>query len=244
MRVALCSDVHLRGPDDPNQGRFLRFIRELEADHLVLLGDVFDRWWHFDDAPFPAYAPVVDALASRGLPLTVLPGNHDFHAPAFFARRFGATVPGPDGFVHARWDGVDVHLHHGDFVDDSVGYRAISTLLRGRPFGAGVTALGPERAWRFLGALTGHGRVSPQPEMIRRQRAAAARLLVGGGEALVVFGHTHAPSLERLPGGHYLNLGDLLDSGTWGRVTGGVPTLERAAFGPVDGRAVRGAGEG
>ena len=57
------------------------------------------------------------------------------------------------------------------------------------------------------------------------------RLLGGEGGAIVVFGHTHAPSLERLPGGHYLNLGDLLEAGTWGRVTDGVPTLERAGFG-------------
>ena len=32
MRVALLSDAHLGGPDDPNQARFLAFLERLEAE--------------------------------------------------------------------------------------------------------------------------------------------------------------------------------------------------------------------
>src|SRR5690349_15967399 len=119
MRVALLSDAHLQGPDDPNQQRLLRFLATLEVDRICLLGDIFQHWWHFGERPFPAYEPVVTAL--RRFPLTFVPGNHDFHAARYFRDALGAEVA---PVVTTRWDGLPVHLSHGDEVDASPGYRA------------------------------------------------------------------------------------------------------------------------
>lgn len=228
MRVVIFSDAHVLGPDDPTHAALARWIATVEADALVLGGDVFQHWWHFDDAPFPAYAPLVEALLARRLPLTVLPGNHDFAAPRFFARH-GATVPGPDGWVRTSWDGRRVALHHGDLADDSAGYALATTLLRGRPFGALVDTLGPERGWRFLGRLTGHGKATPNPALVARQRACAVAAL--GGADLVVFGHTHAPSVEAVGGGTWANSGEWPRS--WLVVEDGVPRLEGATGPPA-----------
>lgn len=213
MRVALVSDVHLGGPDDPNQARFLAWLAALEVDRLCLCGDVFHHWWHFGDRPFPAYAPVVDALAARGLPLVVLAGNHDFHAPAFF-------TPGAPADVHlAEWDGLRVRCAHGDHVDRSPGYRALSAVLRGRAFRTVVDTLGPDRGWRFLGRLGGHGDIRPDPALVAAQEADARRHLAEGRD-LVVYGHTHAPGVFRWPEGTYVNLGDWVRHRTWLLVEG------------------------
>jgi len=224
MRVALVSDLHLAGPEDPRQARFLAWLGALRADRLCLLGDVFHHWWHWDDRPFPQYAPVVDALASASIPLVVLPGNHDFHAPAFFARVLGATT---GATVEQTWDGRRVVLAHGDHVDRSAGYRALSALLRGRAFAAAVDAMGPERAWGFLGRLGGHGDVRPSPVLVQAQEEDARRRLSQGAD-LVVYGHTHAPGLRRWPEGVYLNLGDGVRHATWGRVEDWEAFLEGA----------------
>lgn len=221
MRVALLSDAHLGGPDDPNQARLLAFLATLEVDHLCLLGDIFQHWWHFGREPFEAYRPVIEAL--RRFPLTFVPGNHDFHAASFFREELGAMVATE---LTPTWDGLGVHLSHGDAVDTSLGYRGVSAALRSAPFAAAVTAMGPARAWRLLGRLSGRPSGSPNATLCERQAARSdAHLAAGAG--LVVVGHTHAPGLHTRPAGTFVNLGDWVTWHTWLLVENGRPTLFR-----------------
>jgi 3',5'-cyclic AMP phosphodiesterase CpdA len=70
------SDLHLRDEADAVElGRQLDRIGSRNADHLVITGDLFDRWQ-------PALLDVIlDALGQRGLlsadRVTILHGNHD-----------------------------------------------------------------------------------------------------------------------------------------------------------------------
>lgn len=222
MRVALLSDAHVAGPEDPRQARLLRFLDGLRVDRLCLLGDVFHHWWHFGGEPFAGYAPVVTAL--RGRPLVFVPGNHDWHAAGFFARELGATVGAP---VRETWDGLRVHLGHGDEVDTSLGYRATTAALRSRPFAAAMDAAGPALAWRTLGRLAGRlGDRGPDEALCAAQVERARSYLATGAE-LVAFGHTHAPGVHRLPEGIYVNLGDWVTHHTWLLVDDGHVDLKR-----------------
>jgi UDP-2,3-diacylglucosamine pyrophosphatase LpxH len=213
VRVALLSDAHLAGPDDPNQRALIAFLDTLEADRLCLCGDVFQHWWHWGEAPFVQYAEVIAAL--RRFPLSFVPGNHDFHAASFF-RAMGADV---GETLTYEWDGLRVHLEHGDAVDRSPGYRALSAVLRGRAFAALLDRVSPERAWSLLGRLSGHGDVRPDPRLVAAQHARAGSI----DADLVVMGHTHAPELE----GRFANLGDWVRHHTWLLVEDGVPSLRR-----------------
>lgn len=223
MRAALLSDAHLGGPGDPNQQRLISFFERLEADRLALLGDIFQHWWHFPAPgapaePFRAYAPVIAAL--RRHRLIFVPGNHDWHAAPFLRDELGAEVCPPGGAIRAVWDGVRVHLAHGDEADRSAGYRLISAALHSRPFHALVDRLGPDRGWRLLARIAGepHPDRRPSPALLAAQRACAARRLdpaAPDAADLVVFGHTHAPGVERIGGGCYVNLGDQVRHHTW-----------------------------
>lgn len=214
MRIALLSDAHLSGPDDPNQERLIRFFDRLEVDRLCLLGDIFQHWWHFRRdgrlEPFGAYAPVVAAL--RRHRLLFVPGNHDWHAAEFFREELGAEV---GAALTATWDGLRVRLTHGDEADQRAGYRLASGLLRGRAFHALVDGLGPERGWRLLGRIAGqpHADRRPDEALLEAQRAQAARWLEGAD--LAVCGHTHAPGVHAIGRGHHVNLGDQVRHHTW-----------------------------
>lgn len=221
MDVAVFSDLHLRGPEDPNQARFLARLAGLgRVDLVVLLGDIFEHWWHFGDEPFPQYRPVAEALAP--FPLVFVPGNHDFHAARWFESR-GARVGAE--LVEA-WDGRRVELLHGDHVDDALGYRFSHALLRGRAFAAYVDHLGPARAWPFLARLAGSPGGAPKPRLVAAQLD-DARARIAAGAELVFMGHTHAPGIYGLPGGIFVNVGDAFVHRSWVRVRDGVPRMER-----------------
>lgn len=230
MRVALLSDAHLAGPDDPNQAQVVAFLSTLQVDRLCLLGDIFQHWWHFGREPFAQYRPVVEAL--RRFPITFVPGNHDFLAAEWFRAELAAEV---GATLSTVWDGLRVHLSHGDEADTSRGYQLASAALRGRPFRAFVDTLGPERGWRFLGRVAGHPGGVPDGRLLLVQRSIAEGLLAG--HDLVVMGHTHAPSHDRLGSGAYVNLGDWVRWHTWLLVEDGVPTLFR--HGPEGDRPFR-----
>ena len=223
MHVGVFSDLHLRGPDDPTQGRFLRTLGAHPFDRLVLLGDIFEHWWHFGHDPFPAYRPVVDAL--RGMPLVFVPGNHDFHALGFFRSELGAEG---GAILSEVWDGRRVELLHGDQVDRSFGYRAASAVLRGPVMRALLNTMGPKRAWRFLGDLAGPPGGTPSDVLVAAQLAEASRR-IGAGAEIVLMGHTHVPGIYQMPGGCFVNVGDGMTHASWVSVRDGVPTMQTLA---------------
>lgn len=230
MRALFLSDVHADGPDDPAQVALVGWLAQVEADALYLLGDVFHTWWGYPDATFPRYRAVCDALLDvrrRGVPITLVPGNHDFEAGPFFTEALGARI-----LPHhpVSLDGRRLYLAHGDEADQTFGYRLTRLALRGAAFRAGMSALGPERGLALLQRLAGASRRAPAPQawLIAAQRD-WAQARVSEGAELVVLGHSHAPGVTPLQGGALYNLGDWSQGPRWLRLEDGVPTLEHQA---------------
>lgn len=226
MRAVMISDLHLSGPDDPNQARLVTWLDGLEADVLFILGDLFHHWWGFDRAIPELYAPACEALLrlrARGVRLCYVPGNHDFALGPFFEEVLGAEIRP----AHARsLDGEPYYLAHGDEADSSWGYRGLSLLLRGRAFRLLMHHLGPRRGMELLRKMAGTSRAYPAPSgpLLEAQRVwAQARVLEGA--RYVVLGHSHALGLTPLEGGALYNLGDWRDGPRWLEVQNGVPRL-------------------
>ncbi len=214
MDAAIVSDVHCDGPDSVAQQDFLRFLAGCPAPTLVLAGDIFHAFWAPGGVPFVAYQPVLDAL--RGFDLVVLPGNHDFHLPA----QFGLAAASIGTTIERRLGGLSAVLSHGDEVDRSLKYRLFHGVLRGPGFSWLLDRLGTELAWETLHRLAGPlGLGKPDGALVAAQRALAGQRIAGGAE-LVVMGHTHAPSCERIDGGWFLNPGDWVEHRTYGVVRG------------------------
>ena len=226
MRVALISDLHIHGREDPTQAAFVRWLDALEADQLVLLGDIFHAWWGFRGTvpvDYVAACAALERIRTRGIELVVVPGNHDFALGPFFTETLGAQVLD----AHTRsFDGLQVCLAHGDEADDSVGYWIASKLLRGRPFSALMNMLGPSLGMRLLHTLAGSSRdhMGSAEPLLRAQEAWAAARIQQGVD-IVVVGHLHHPGIVSLDSGTLVRLGGWGHDRTWCLLEGGVPRL-------------------
>ena len=93
--VAHSSDLHIGGGAAIDRFhplcRVLDTAREVEADILVLAGDIFDH----NRLPLSVLDQVARKLQDAGIPIVILPGNHDCITPESVYRRGGVQdVPG------------------------------------------------------------------------------------------------------------------------------------------------------
>ncbi len=223
VHLVVISDAHLLGPEDPEQIDLCDFLATVNCDRLVLLGDVFHAGWtweggHPDHAPFFL---AVEGVLERGIDVHWMAGNHDF------------GVRPPEGVTLRKThvvvcNGLRFLLAHGDEPDTAVGYRALSTVLRSRPFGALIDGLGPERGMALLRRLAGprHPVDAPAPEeLVAAQRAWAAQRLEDPDLDGVIMGHSHVLGEVDLPGGTLWHTGAWYGLRSWLEVVDGVVRL-------------------
>lgn len=228
----MLSDAHLMGPDDPVQDQVVGWLDGLDVGHCYLLGDLFHFWWAFDQGVLPEFEPVVAALArlrARGVPLTVLRGNHDFRLGPVFHDTLGATVADE---VVVELGGRRFLLVHGDQPDRSLGYRLTRTVLRSGPFDRLMRGLGPDGGRRLGHRLAGASRhYGATPTRLLEAQTTWAGERLRGDVDVVVMGHSHVLGRWTLPGGELINLGDLARDQTWLAVGPAGPELRRLSSG-------------
>ena len=225
MRLVVVSDAHVLGPKDPVQIGLCAWLSAVEADHLVLLGDLLHAGWTWRGRPHSDHAGLftaIEGLLGRGIQVSWVPGNHDFGV------ELDPRVHRADT-LQLDCDGLRVLLAHGDEGDRSLRYWAIRHLLRGAPFGALVRGLGPEQGMRLLRRIAGgrHGpEVAAPAALVAAQRAWAAERLAGGEVDLVALGHSHVLGMVALPGGQLAHIGAWLGHRSWLEIEGGRPRLK------------------
>lgn len=194
MRVAVISDVHCGDLGCRRSAAFVRWLDELEADALWMLGDIFHYGWVFGGRLQPEYQPVFEALdraAGRGLRMVFVPGNHDFRMGALMASRWGAEVAGP----HTREvDGVRIHISHGDEADTGLGYRAVDGFLRGRIVDWFMRLLGVRFGTAVLRHIAGEAGEADGEVWPSTLQALSEHLV---GADMAIMGHAHVPWTRR-----------------------------------------------
>lgn len=162
-------------------------IADLEPELLVATGDLAHRGRKEELETASAL------LRGLGLPLLVVPGNHDipYTVPARFTRTYAAwhEVFGPsdpvyasEGFVVAGVSSVRAWRQQGGALDHAKLAAAIDRLQQGEPDALRVVAL--------------HHHLAAPPWRAARKRPlsdrdAVLRALVAGGVELVIGGHVH-----------------------------------------------------
>ena len=202
------SDLHL-APQAPGVTRiFLDFLggRARDAEHLYILGDLFEVWVGDDgiDDPEDGFnheiVSALRALTDSGVKLSVLHGNRDFLLGDEFATRSGARLL-PDPFVLSlpTWQFV---LSHGDLLcTDDTDYQAFRTQVRDPAWRSAFLAKPLAERKAIAAALRQQSENAKQAKANPSQRhlmdlnpRATDDFLRAHGYAAFVHGHTHLPA--------------------------------------------------
>ena len=220
-QTLLFSDVHLKVTEAARERReaFVRFLRNIDPerfDRVICLGDLFDFWFEYRHVVFSGYFEVLRAfrdLHEAGVELHLVCGNHDFWGGRFLREDLGFHIH-PDSVV-LDFRGRRAHLVHGDGVcpDDHL-YRVYKRIARNPLVVGAFRLIHPDWAMAIARAVSGGSRslqkdydpmTGPQAVALR---AYGADLIARGSADIVICGHAHAPTVEALEGGVYVNTGD------------------------------------
>lgn len=221
----IVSDLHLGASPPDVERRFVAFLDHLrgEGGTLVVNGDLFDFWFEWRTViprvGFRALA-ALSRVRDSGMPVLWLAGNHDCWGGDMLREDVGVQFVDEWRGNLAGWESW---LHHGDGlreVEDRR-YRRLRRVLR-HPWSV--------RAFRWIHPDISSRVATGSSHASRRHRAhdegsglrsvAFERLSADPSLRLVVFGHSHVPSLVTAPsGGVYANAGSWLDEPTYLRVT-------------------------
>ena len=196
------ADAHFHLQPDPAEARrveaFLAFLEAARgADHLVLLGDIFDFWFdypHFRLRGYDAVLAGLDGVRDAGCRLHFVGGNHDIWAAGYLHERYG-TGPGGEARVLELGD-RRVLVDHGDgLLSHDWAYGTFRTVVRARAGVLLAKSLHPELLYALSTWLSGRSRAADRDEAAQIVAKAQAWLDRRHDPAwdLMVMGHVHHP---------------------------------------------------
>ena len=220
------SDAHLGFAPREVHDNVLSFLRHVRgsAGSVVINGDLFEFWFEWKTVIPRSSFRILAALAElrdAGIPVVMIAGNHDCWGGEVLTADVGLDyrLNGWEGEIGTWATRVD----HGDGfrpVEDR-GYRAVRTLLRNPLAVRAFRWLPPDLATALAGGSSSASRTYASRDGGRGLRDAALRLLADRREIdLLILGHSHVASLERIPSSQiYANPGSWLDAPQFLRIT-------------------------
>lgn len=238
-RVVVVADAHLGQVPTAVETAFHRFLDAVPdlGDALLVNGDLFDFWFEYAAViPRRHFASVAKlaALRARGIPITLVGGNHDRWGGDFLANDLGIAFHG--GPAELDVAGRHAFVAHGDGLTEQHRSARLLHRLTRHPLTIRLfRALHPDLGFRLAHRLSGRLADTTRDRAVLERAAAAqtryARALLERRPelGLVVLAHTHRPALERLPDGRaYVNPGAFLDGFRYAVVT--ATDIELRAF--------------
>ncbi len=222
----IVSDAHLGVASPQIERSFVSFLRGLrgEASSLIINGDLFDFWFEWKTViprrSFRALAALAD-LKDAGVDILWVAGNHDCWGGEVLREDVGINyIVGPWEGTVAGWN---VRIEHGDGLRDREdrGYRMIRPVMRHPLAIKAFRLLHPDLASKLAQGSSNASRTYRARDEGRGLRAYAKQELIKAKDLdLLVYGHSHVPTLERMEsGGVFGNAGSWLDAPTYLRLT-------------------------
>jgi UDP-2,3-diacylglucosamine hydrolase len=220
------SDAHLGFAPPEVSANVLSFVRYLRtaAGSLIINGDLFEFWFEWKTviprSSFRVLAALAD-LRDAGIPVVMIAGNHDC---------WGGEVLRDDVGVDYRMDGWEgalggwrTRIEHGDGLRpiEDRGYRAIRPILRNSFAMKAFRWIPADVATMLAGGSSSASRNYASKDRGAGLRDAASRVLSTRPELdLLIYGHSHAATLERMRSKQvYANSGSWLEVPQFLRIT-------------------------
>jgi UDP-2,3-diacylglucosamine hydrolase len=222
----IISDAHLGVAPRAAEHALVSFLRRAKQDakSLIINGDLFDFWFEWKSViPRVGYRVLAEvaSFADSGIPVIWVAGNHDCWGGQFLREDAGVEyLLGPWRGEVAGWK---VRVEHGDGLRGEADqrYRMVRPLLRNR---AAIWAyrhlLHPDWSSRIALGTSATSRTYTAADNGEGLKKVAFRDLAKEPTLdLVVFGHSHVPTLVTSPtGGLYGNAGTWLGDSTYLRL--------------------------
>ena len=219
-RTVFLSDVHL-GFRGCQAEYLLDFLNQLDAEHLVLVGDIVDPWSMKRSVYWPVshheVLKTVLKLARSGTRVTYVPGNHD----EGLRELCGSEVAGIEirrDFIHETADGRRYLVLHGDDFDGAVKFNGALKHFGERMYDVllwvGRRVQGARRRFGFgyWSLASWIKQQVPDARLyIERFAHAAAHAAARHGLDGVICGHIHRPEIREVGGIRYCNDGDWVE---------------------------------
>ncbi|MEI8299346.1 MAG: UDP-2,3-diacylglucosamine diphosphatase [Pseudomonadota bacterium] len=220
VRTVFISDVHL-GFRGCQAEYLLAFLNQLDAEQLVLVGDIVDLWSLKRSMYWPpSHQQVLHAilgLARTGTRVIYVPGNHD----EGFRELCGAQIEGIEirrDFIHETADGRRYLVLHGDEFDGAVKFAGWLKNIGEQLYdfilwaGRGVQAIRHRFGYGHWSLATWIKEQVPDARRyIERFESAAAHAASRHGLDGVICGHIHRPGIRDVDGVRYCNDGDWVE---------------------------------
>ena len=198
--VFFLSDAHFRSKDSAGEAEKVRHFREfLEriagAEHLYLLGDLFDFWFEYRRVIPKGYDNILRPLRrlrDSGTRITLIGGNHDWWLGPYFTDELGAELA-LDG-CRVEHQGRRLLLVHGDeLLNGDIGYKMLKTVIRHPAFIALARLLHPDFTYWAADRLSNTSRRLGEASQhkIKPERSLRLRPLLDDEVDILVFGHLH-----------------------------------------------------
>lgn len=221
VRTAFISDIHL-GSRDCRTELVLDFLRRVQCEQLILLGDIIDVWSLRRSFYWPqSHSDVLRTILGKtkhGTRVIYVPGNHDEQFREVCGMSFG-NIEVHREYIHQTLRGLRLLIMHGDEFDAAV---KCSRWLANLGSGLYDLALGLNRGLNALRHRLGYGywslagylksRIGNAMDYVRNFELAAAHTARRRGLDGIICGHIHRPEIAEVAGVLYCNDGDWVDS--------------------------------
>jgi UDP-2,3-diacylglucosamine pyrophosphatase LpxH len=223
-RTIFLSDIHL-GTRGCQAARLLDFLRNHEAEKLLLVGDIIDFWAMSRGIHWsPLQNTVVQKVLRRarhGEQVILVPGNHDEALREYDGVAFGDILIANE-YIHTAADGRRYLVIHGDAFDQVTRHHRWLAVLGDVGYNL-LVRLNVWASWvrRTLGiagywSLAGYAkrRVKRAVSFIFDFEDAVMHAVRERGVDGVICGHIHSAAIKQIDGMTYINCGDWVDSCT------------------------------
>jgi UDP-2,3-diacylglucosamine pyrophosphatase LpxH len=221
VRTVFISDIHL-GSRDCRADLVLDFLKRVQTDQLILVGDIIDVWSLRRSFYWPqSHSDVLRTILGKtkhGTRVIFVPGNHDEQFRNVCGMAFGNLEVQPE-YIHETLQGRRLLVMHGDEFDGAVKCSRWLASLGSGLYDFVLRLNRALNAWRHrfgLGywSLAGYlkSRVGNAMKYVHSFEQAAAHEARRRGMDGIVCGHIHRPEMTDINGVLYCNDGDWVDS--------------------------------
>lgn len=223
------ADLHLAQNRPDITACFLRFLKDdaTQAQHLYILGDLFEAWLGDDDdsAYLTTIADALTTLSALGTTIYYIHGNRDFLLGQRFAKK-SAMILLPEVDLIDLY-GQSVVIMHGDTLcTRDVGYQQFRKKSRSWWWQALVKSLPlfirKKLAADYRKKSAAATAVKPQ-DIMDVTPDEVVKCLESYHSQLLIHGHTHRPAVHELIANSKeakrIVLGDWYEQGAWLKVT-------------------------